>query len=317
MRNSMSRTRVMPGFVATAVVAVGICWWALHGVDLAVLGDALRTVDPAPVVLAVAGYTAAFYALDTTGLAMVYRRHLAPEVPVRDVVVISCGKQLLGVLFAPLTKVVAPVYFQRRWRVPVLSTLGASEVLTVADLTVLVAVLAVSAVAGGLPDGAVPIGIGLGAALVLFLAWMWLPAGRGVLPRLRGSRFLAVFTRTGPAEMAVQVALRAGVVAAMMISWWLLAAAFGLRLSPGQLVQFCAVLLLVTQLPVSIGGYGGPQGVCVLLLADTWQLVSHAEAAALSLVWSTGYLLARLVISTPFAIRLVPLLRAGRPVDAS
>jgi hypothetical protein len=316
--SATSHVRGAAGFVATAVAAVGICWWALRGVDRSALADVLRTADLALVAPAVAQYTLAFYLLDTAGLAMVYRRHLVPTVPVRDIVVISCGKQLLGVLFSPLTKIVAPLYFQRRWRVPVMSTLGASEVLTVADLIVLVSIIAVSAVAGGLPDGTAPLGFGIAAALVLLLAWVWLSAGRGVLPRLRNSRFFAVFVRTKPVEMAVQVAMRFGVVAAMMLSWWLLMAAFGLHLDLGRLVQFCSVFLLVTQLPVSVGGYGGPQGVCVLLLADSWQLVSRADAAALSLVWSTGYLISRAVISTPFAVRLVQLLRAGRgPGEAS
>ncbi|MEV7870542.1 lysylphosphatidylglycerol synthase domain-containing protein [Streptomyces sp. NPDC088124] len=296
----------------TLVAAGGICWWALRGVDGAALAQALGKADVPVAVLSALGYTAAFYALDVAGFTLVYRRHLAPDVPTREVATVVCGKQLLGLIFPPLTKVVAPLYFRRRWGVGAARTLGATEVLTVADGIVVLACIGAGATLGsGLPGGAALLSIGPAAGLAVFLLWVWLPAGRRIFPRLRDSAFLSVFVRTGPAEMAVQLALRAGLVLAMFAAWWLLISAMGLDLGLQHLAQFCAVFLFATQLPLSIGGYGGPQGVCVLLLADTWHVLSRTDAVALSLLWSTLYLLSRATVSAFFVLPMVRLLSGG------
>ncbi|WP_253765571.1 lysylphosphatidylglycerol synthase domain-containing protein [Goodfellowiella coeruleoviolacea] len=310
------RARELLSAALTVVAAAALCWWSLRGVDWPSLLDTLRRSSPALVALSVIGYTLAFCVLDVTGFTLVYRRHLAPGVPVRDVIVVVCGKLLPGLVFPLLTKVVAPVYFRRRWGVPALRTLGATEVLTVADAVVLVGVVAVGALlTDGMPAVTAPLGAVVAAVLAAFLLWAWLPSARPLFPRLRANAFLSVLVRTSPAEMLVQLALRFGLVVAMALSWWLLLLATGTPLSPGHLVQFCSVFLIATQLPISVGGYGGPQGVCVLLLSDAWGLLSQVEAVALSLLWSTAYLLSRAVVGAAFAVPVFRLLRAGGPVE--
>jgi len=298
--------------LATAGAAGAICWWALRGVDRTALARALHETRPGVIALVALGYTVAFYALDTTGFALVYRRHLAPQVPIRHVVTIVCGKQLLGLIFPPLTKLIAPVYFHRRWRVGMARTLGATEVLTIADaVAVIVFVLAGAALGStGLPADVVLLSISACVALALFLFWAWLPAARRVFPRIRRSEFLAPFVRSSPAEMTMQLALRLALALAMLAAWWLLLLGSGHRLGPGHLAQFGALFLLATQLPVSVGGFGGPQGVCVLLLTDTWKLLPRSDAVALSLLWSTAYLLSRALISAFFAAPMIRLLRS-------
>lgn len=265
------------------------------------------------VALAVAGYTVAFCALDTAAFTLVYRGHLVADVPVRHVAAVVCGKQLLAVVFSPLTKVVATLYFHRRWRVPVLRTLGATEVLTVADTIVLVALLVGGALfVDGMPAGTLVLGSSLAVLPALLLLWAWLPAARGLLPRLRRTAFLSVLVRTSPAQMSAQLGLRFGVVVAMGVSWWLLLLSNDVALDLGRLLQFCSVFVVVTQLPISVAGYGGPQGACVLLFADVWELMSRVDAVALSLLWSTAYLVSRLVVGSLFAVPLLNLLREDR-----
>jgi hypothetical protein len=262
--------------------------------------------------VAVAGYTVAFCVLDTAAFTLVYRAHLVADVPIRHVATVVCGKQLLGVVFSPLTKVVATLYFHRRWRVPVLRTLGATEVLTVADTIVLVALLVVGAVfVDGMPEGTLALGALVAVLPVLLLLWAWLPAARGLLPRLRRSAFLSVLVRTSPAQMSAQLGLRFGLVVAMGVSWWLLLLSNEVDLDLGRLLQFCSVFLVVTQLPISVAGYGGPQGACVLLFSDVWELMSRVDAVALSLLWSTAYLVSRVVVGFLFAVPMVKLLREG------
>ncbi|SDG51100.1 Lysylphosphatidylglycerol synthase TM region [Lentzea fradiae] len=298
------------GALLTLTAAALLCWWSLSGVDWATLPDAVRRAHPGLVVAAVAGYTVAFCVLDTAAFTLVYRKHLAAAVPVRHVATIVCGKQLLGVVFSPLTKLVATLYFHRRWRVPVLRTLGATEVLTVADTIVLVGLVVVgTGTVDGMPAGASVLAALMALALALFLLWAWLPAARGVLPRLRRNAFLSVLVQTSPAQMLAQLGLRSCLVLAMAASWWSLLLANGVDLDFGRLVQFCSVFLVVVQLPVSVAGYGGPQGACVLLLSDAWGLMSREDAAVLSLLWSTAYLVSRVVIGFLFAVPAVRLLR--------
>lgn len=304
------RVRQAAYVLLTVVVAAALCWWSLRGVQWTTLLDAVRRSSPALVVATVAGYTIAFCALDTAAFTLVYRTHLAPQVPIRHVATIVCGKQLIGVLFSPLTKIVATLYFHRRRGVPVLRTLGASEVLTVADTIVLVGFIVVGTVfVDDLPAGTLVTAALMAVVLALFLLWAWLPAARGLLPRLRRNAFMSVLVRTSPGQMAVQLGLRLGLVLAMAVSWWLLLLSNGVELDLGRLLQFCSVFLVATQLPTSIAGYGGPQGTCVLLLADAWGLMSRVDAVALSLVWSTAYLVARVGIGFLFAVPMVKLMR--------
>ena len=298
--------------LVTAGAAGAICWWALRGVDRTALAQALHETRPAVIALSALGYTAAFYALDITGFALVYRRHLTPQVPIRHVVTIVCGKQLLGLIFPPLTKLIAPVYFHRHWRVGMARTLGATEVLTVADAAAVIAFFLAGAALGstGLSADVVLLGVGACVVPALLLFWAWLPAARRVFPRMRRSEFLAAFIRSSPAEMTVQLALRLALALAMLAAWWLLLLGSGHRLGPGHLAQFGALFLIATQLPVSVGGFGGPQGVCVLLLTDTWKLLPRSDAVALSLLWSTAYLLSRALISAFFAAPMIRLLRS-------
>lgn len=301
----------------TVVAAVAICVWSLHGVDLAELGDALRRADQWMVFAVMLGYTAIFYLADVSGFGLVYRGYLTPRVSWWQVTVIVCGKQLLGLLFPLLTKVVAPLYFRRRWGIPVLRTLGATQLLSCSDLIVTIVFVAGGALTGGLqlPPLVLIVGGGLWAMLVLGLAWLWLPAGSRLMPKVRHSEFFAVFTEAGPRELVVQIALRCMVTVAMFGSLWLLLLSSGHSLEIGQLATFGALFLLVSQLPVSVGGFGGPQGVSVLLLTDSWHVLDRADSVAFSLLWSTAFLICRTVLSLPFAVPMVRLLARAPIMD--
>jgi hypothetical protein len=291
-------------------VAVAICVWAVWGVDGAALATALGRADLWLIAAVMLTYTAIFYALDVVGFVLVYRRHLVRSVPAWHVTVIVCGKQLLGVIFPLLTKVVAPVYFRRRWGIGVLRTLGATELLSFADAVAVIVFVTAGVAWGGLqlPTVLLVVGACWWVYLVLYLAWVWLPAGGRVLPRLRRSEFFAVFSRARPAELAIQVALRSLLAVAMFGALWLLLIGAGHRLDLGQLATFGALFLFGLQLPISIGGYGAPQGISVLLLADSWHLMSHADAVAFSVLWSAAFLASRAVLSAPFAAPMTRLL---------
>jgi hypothetical protein len=297
----------------TVLLAGLLCWWAVRGMDWPVLRRTLAAVELWRFGVVVLGYVAVFYALDVAGFVLAYRRHLVRRVPVRDIVVVVCGKQLLGVVLPVLTKAVAPVYFRRRWGIGALRTIGASELVSFADS------VAVSTTASlALSLGRVPLPAAYTWVLVV---WWILTAGyligawvvpRGWWRRLRGSALLSPFASATPGEMAAQVGIRVlGLVVTAGVLAVLLAEA-GIRVGAGQLALFAPLLLFSAMLPVSVGGFGGPQAVAALLLHDVWRVTDDAGAVAFSVLWSSAFLLGRLVLSAPFAVPLAGLLRPGR-----
>jgi len=57
-------------------------------------------------------------------------------------------------------------------------------------------------------------------------------------------------------------------------------------------------------LPISAGGYGGPQGAAVLFLVQLWDLCSMEQALGFSLLWSTLFLIGRAMVSGIFLLPL-------------
>jgi hypothetical protein len=125
-----------------------------------------------------------------------------------------------------------------------------------------------------------------------------------------------VFTEARPAELGTQIALRAVLASAMFATLWLLLLGSGHQLAVGQVATFGALFLFGSQLPVSVGGYGAPQGISVLLLADSWHVMGRPDAVAFSLLWSAAFLACRAVLSLGFALPLTRLLAGPARVEA-
>ncbi|OUS32500.1 hypothetical protein A9Q99_00040 [Gammaproteobacteria bacterium 45_16_T64] len=69
-----------------------------------------------------------------------------------------------------------------------------------------------------------------------------------------------------------------------------------IELSLTQLMIFSPLFVASAFLPISAGGYGGPQGAAVLLLVYNWELASIESAIAFSVLWSTLFLIGRVTI---------------------
>jgi hypothetical protein len=311
--------RGVGGVVMSAGAAGGLCWWALAGVDWHEVGAAMGGADVAVLAGLTVAYLAVFYAVEIAGFLVAYRRHLVADVPARHVAVLVGGKQLLGVVSPLLTKVVAPLYFRRRWEVPVLSAVGASELVGFADgVATLLLVSAAVAVGAGLPGPLVASFAGWWVVLAVYVVWAWAPhaphAPDGRRTRLRESKLLRPLARTAPRELAAQVALRLALGAASAVVVREVLAELGQGqaqgLGSGQLILLGTLVLSTAMLPLSVGGYGGPQGVAVLLLVEAWGVASREDALAFSLVWSTMFLVGRVVVGAALA---VPLLRLVEP----
>jgi hypothetical protein len=308
-------SRAVTGVLVSVAAAGGVCWWALRGVDRRAIAEAVRGADVGVLAALTAGYLGVFYAVEIAGFLTAYRRHLVPDVPARHVAVVVGGKQLLGVVSPLLTKVVAPVYFHRRWDVPVLSAVGASELVGFADgvATVLLVTGAV-AIGAGLPGPLVASFVGWWVVLAVYVVWAWAPHRPDRRSKLRDTKLLRPLASTTPRELAAQVVLRlalglaSAAVAAGVLAELGPGQGPGGQLSAGQLALLGALLFTTAMLPLSVAGYGGPQGVAILLLVEAWGVASREEALAFSLVWSTMFLAGRVVVGTALAAPLLRLL---------
>jgi hypothetical protein len=205
--------------------------------------------------------------------------------------------------------VFAPYYFYKKWNKGVLRTVGASFFVVLVDST-----------CGFLS---------LGVAFLFFDTsmlsqwWLLLLIGHGAL--LAG--FILAFSRWGlplvPAFLkqreffyALRKAdyiLTSKIFFFRIISFfgvcftlYYLLKATGIELSVAQALLFIPLFMASVFLPISAGGYGGPQGAAVLFLVELWSLCTTEEALAFSLLWSTFFLVGRAVVS---GVTILPLWR--------
>jgi len=309
------RLRALLTSLVTLLAAAGLVAWAGRGVSLDELRAGLNGVAPAWVALPLALFAFSFFTADVLGFGLAWRRHLAPDVPWSHVRALVCGKQVLFAVVPVLTKLVGPLYFWRHWRIHPLRTFGTSELISACEIGAVMLLVTAAMLFTGVGIGPVLtsiVGAWWAAALVALL-WLWSPRLQSALPRLRNMSLFYAWVRLKPRELSLQLGLRLAYQLAGVGCVWLLLAALGARLSFAQLLAFGPLLLLSGFLPVSMAGYGGPQGVAVALLADKWILMTRAQALAFSLVWSTGLLLIELGVGAMFVPALVRLLRAPRP----
>jgi hypothetical protein len=278
----------------------------------------LEKVALAQLAVLLAIYAASFAIVEVLGFGWIWRRHLEPSMPWAHVRSLVLGKQVLAAVMPLLTKVLAPVYFWRRWRLSAARSVGASELVSFADSLVVLSLVSMGWLVG---RDAVGSALGWCVAVVWFVLvftalWVRSPLLLNVLPRLRATRFFQTFRVVQPRELASQLVLRAShhLVALALLGW--LAQLLEVRLSPSQVLAFAPLFLFTGSLPVSFAGFGGPQGVAVALLVQAWGATSPDRALALSLVWSSLTLVTQLLLGSVHLPRAVALLREP-PVGAA
>jgi hypothetical protein len=179
----------------------------------------------------------------------------------------------------------------------------------------LLLVTAAVAIGAGLPGPLVASFAGWWIVLAAYVVWAWAPRrpdrpDRRSRSRLRESKLLRALADTTPRELAAQVGLRLalGLASAAVARQVLAELGQGSHLGAGQLALLGALLFSTAMLPLSVAGYGGPQGVAVLLLVEAWGVATREDALAFSLVWSTIFLVGRLIVGAALAVPLVRLL---------
>lgn len=293
-------------------IAAGICWWAARGISTGDLLEGFRGLRPGPVIASLGLFAASFFTADVLGFGLSWRTHLAPEMRWRDIRALVCGKQLLALALPVLTKVVGPLYFWRHRRIPVTRALSASELVNACDLTTVVLFTSVPLVVSDVELGAGLTAVVAAWWVVVFAgaAWFWSPRLQRVWPEVRRMGIFSAFASATPRELAKLVGLRVAHQVVLLACVWALLAEMGARLSPSQLAAFGPLFIFSGALPISLAGFGGPQGLAVALLAHRWQLVAPGQAMAFSLVWSTGFLALQMAVAVAHFPRMLTLLRA-------
>jgi len=99
--------------------------------------------------------------------------------------------------------------------------------------------------------------------------------------------------------------VRLSLLAAHLYAISIILPLLSIDLSLWQLVIFSPLFVASAFLPISVGGYGGPQGVAVLLLVQLWQVTNIESAIAFSMLWSTFFLLGRCSVGALLTIPFI------------
>lgn len=294
------------------LLTFGIFWWIFSGIDLDKVMTTLQGLDWFSMLLVMTVFCIFFMLMDVFSFGAGYKLFVEKETPWRDLFFIRGGAMFTGVLFPPLAEVVAPYYFVKRWKQPILRVIGAGLLVLVLDSYCATAALGIVFIFFDTAS------ISANWLYLVIAHWSLLVVGVVVfssalkyrLPsRLRDSHFFSAFM-----NVTLLLALRLYLVrlcafVAVCVTLYYLMSAMKIELTVAQSLLFIPIFMASVFLPISAGGYGGPQGAAILLLVDAWQVASAEQALAFSILWSTFFLVGRTLVGGAFIIPLWILFR--------
>ncbi len=287
------------------VVTVGIFAWVWSGIDFESLQEAMAGISWWKVTGIVGAFCVVMYICDVFSFGASFKWLVDPRTTWIDIFYMRTATIFAAVIFPPAGEVFAPYYFYKKWGQPVLLTLGAAFFVVLLD----------SSTAA----------ISLASAFIFFdtsmLSPLWLVFLVGHSGMLLA--FIVMFSRLGqkylPAFMQKSIffgpmrqadflivfkifCVRALNFLAACATIFYLIKIMKIDLSVAQALLFIPLFWLSTFLPISAGGYGGPQGASILFLVELWSLCSAEQALGFSLLWSTFFLLGRSISSGVFVL---------------
>ncbi len=295
--------RIIVPFVGTAL----IFWWILSRINFTGLTKALVEADLAVAISVMALHSLVFFASDTVAFGYAYKWFLTRKVPWKDVAILRGGMYLLQVALAPLAEIIPPAYFLRKHKVKVFPTLGSEMYVLFCDGYSNTTILILGLLLGG--GGAV---LGMGwvyflifhyTLLVLVFLYWRTPLKDKVrfLYRLRDAAIMKGFREAGFRHFFAFYGIRGVLAITNVLAGWALLDALHVQLPFHHLLLLVPVMMFSTFLPISTGGYGGPQGAAVLILVTLYGHTTTEIAVAFSLLWSTFFALGRATIGAVLA----------------
>ncbi len=288
------------------VFTAAILWWVFKDIGFQDFTDALFKAKLYLLVPALLGFVAVYGVCDILSYGLCYRWFAAPDITVPEMAKARLGSYLLHVLYTPLSTVANIAYVRRVKGSPITWALSANAFTSVHDLFSANAVLT-AALLLNLKLGAVP---GMGASWLLPVSIPWLAAvGYGLywftgvrdLPALRRiteSGILRSCRFAKARHHLIVLAARMTVALAGVASHAVALYAFGIEAPLPMVLVAAPLMIAVSIMPISGGGFGGPQLVAMVLLPYAGG--DQAVVTAYSMAFSTLFLAGRSAIGAVF-----------------
>lgn len=298
------------------VVTVGIFWWILSGVDFASLKMVMSGISWLEVSLLIGAFCLWMFIGDVYSFGAGFKFIVDPRAPWSHMFMIRSGTIFSGVIFPPLGELFAPYYFYRKWRKSVLRTVGTSLYVVLVDSSCGALALACAFL---FFDTSMLSNMWLlllagHASLLIAASFIFSRWGLPYIPqRFKESEFFYAMRTVSFSFTFILLLIRLSVFAGVFATLYYLLVAMDIQLSIAQALLFIPLFMASVFLPISAGGYGGPQGAAVLFLVELWGLCSTEQALGFSLLWSTFFLIGRAAVSGVFILPLWRMLQTIKP----
>lgn len=251
--------------------------------------DALSRAHIAPFVALIAGFSLAYFAIDTYVLAKMIRWFHGP-LAYRDLLPVRASTYLVSIVNTQLAQGALALYVHRRFRTPLGEITGTVALLVLLEVTQLV----LFATAGMLAFREhVPPGL-FSAPLALAALWTALAlVARGrfaeTRPKLRDNPLLRTFRAARLCQLASILALKGSTFLLALFVHSLALPLFGIHVPALRLLAFLPIVFLVAALPVTVAHLGTSQAAWIFFFHD---YAGEADLLAYSLASHLTFMLA-------------------------
>jgi uncharacterized membrane protein YbhN (UPF0104 family) len=287
------------------VLAAGILYWVLKDIDFNQFVENLINAKLWILIPAMLGFSILFAFVDMLSYGLSYRWFVDPEISYKKMAHVRMGSLLFQVLYTPLITLSSVAYLRTHRGAPVSWAISANGFTTFSDLltitSVLTAAMALNILTGIAPE--------LDNFWIFVMAPIWIGAYvyfRYFLTETKDKYFtwfskstLLRAARLGrPGHYFKVYLIRVSAVIGGIAAHWLALYSFGIEV-PFPVIAIVAPLIVGGSfLPISGGGFGGPQLIALILLpyADG----DNTLIAAYSISFSICFTLGRSIIGAIF-----------------
>ncbi len=287
------------------VITAAILWWIFRDINFEEFLTTISGLRLSWLLPAMFGFTAVFAVCDILSFGMCYRWFVVPDLTVREMIHVRWGCYLFQVLYAPLEAVTHLAYFLRHKGAPITWTLSGGLFALLNDIFVVNAIMTIALILNTIfnfapelePFWLFPLAFPWLIAYVHFRYWFTNSKDRYGLrfsrhPLLRSSRLGKIHHYLKVYGARLTVAL-AGITAHAVAL-----RTFGIEVPLPVVVVVAPLIIGGAFLPISGGGFGGPQLVALILLP--YAEGNETLIAAYSMSFSACFTLSRSLIGAIF-----------------
>ncbi len=299
-------------------ITAAILWWVFRDVTFSEFFHAFQNARIIPMLAALLGFTVLFSILDAASYGLSFKWFVAPDFTRREMLNMRLGSYLLNVLYPPIITVTNVIYMRRHKGAPVTWTLSGSWFTTFTDIFVIISALSlglsINAFCKAAPEldpvWLIPLCIPWLMAYVHFRYW-FTDSRHKYLTRVTKNPLFRFAHHAQPRQHYIIYAIRAAMTAAGITAHWIALYSFGIEV-PAPVMMVAAPLIVGGSfLPISGGGFGGPQLLALILLPYAGN--DEAVLAAYSMSFSACFTAGRVILGAIFLPGFLSDLRDPRP----